>query len=181
MEIMNRVRENSSKLYMAKALIELMKTKALDDISITMLTHKAGVSRMSYYRYFSHKIEVLENYLDSLIETYYKEVDEKFRFEFQSREHIVQSLRYFKKHADLMLCLTRANLSSLMMERLNAYVFQRSGREESKEMKYQLFYYVGAIYNVYIEWLKGGLKESENDIADIIYRFRPDMGEGALL
>lgn len=178
---MKKPRENTSKLYMAKALIELMKTKALDDISITMLTRKAGVSRMSYYRYFSHKIEVLENYLDSLIETYYKEVDEKLSFEFQSREHIIQSLKYFKKHADLMLCLTRANLSPMMMERLNAYVFKRSGSGESKNRKYQLFYYMGAIYNVYIEWLKGGLKESESDIADIIYKFRPDMGKGALL
>lgn len=178
---MKKSRENTSKLYMAKALIELMKTKTLDDISITMLTRKAGVSRMSYYRYFSHKIEVLENYLDSLIEAYYREVDEKFRLEFQSREHIVQSLKYFRKHSDFMLCLTRANLSSLMMERLNAYVFQRSGGSESKDMKYRLFYYVGAIYNVYIEWLKGGLKESENDIADIIYKFRTDMDTGALL
>ena len=41
------------------ALIELMKVRDYHSISITEITHKAGVSRMTYYRYFSSKEEIL--------------------------------------------------------------------------------------------------------------------------
>lgn len=163
------VKKNSSKLYLAKALVELMKSKSLEDISITMLTEKAGVSRMSYYRYFSAKVEVLENYLDHLIEIYGFEVDKKFNFTFQSYEHILHSLRYFKHHAEFMLCLDRANLSSLVMERLNAYAFRSAvPMKDKKRRKYQLFYYIGALYHVYLQWIKEGCCETEEYIAEVI-------------
>ena len=35
---------------MVQALIQLLKTKSLSNITITELTERAGVSRMTYYR-----------------------------------------------------------------------------------------------------------------------------------
>lgn len=168
-EMMKTIKENSSKLYLAKALVELMKTKKLEDISITMLTQKAGVSRMSYYRYFSAKVEILESYLDHLIERYGNEVDSKFDFTFQSYEHILHSLRYFRSHADFMICLEYANLSSLVMERLNVYAFQRAVPvKDKRRQRYELFYYIGALYHVYLQWIKQGCCETEEYIAEVI-------------
>lgn len=42
---------------MVQALIQLLKTKSLSNITITELTERAGVSRMTYYR----------NYLNSVL------------------------------------------------------------------------------------------------------------------
>lgn len=179
---MKTIKENSSKLYLANALVELMKSKKLEDISITMLTQKAGVSRMSYYRYFSAKVEILESYLDHLIERYADEVDSKFDVAFQSYEHILHSLRYFRNHADFMICLEYANLSSLVMDRLNVYAFQRATPvKDKKRQRYELFYYIGALYHVYLQWIKEGCCETEEYIAEVISSLNPysKRGEGS--
>lgn len=42
---------------MAEALIKLIKTKSLSEITITELTKTAGVLRMSHYRNFNSKEE----------------------------------------------------------------------------------------------------------------------------
>ena len=54
----------SAKICLAEALIALMEQTPLDSIKIQVLAKKAGVSRMSYYRYFSNKIEILEFYIE---------------------------------------------------------------------------------------------------------------------
>ena len=51
--------------YLAYALIDLMEKKPLEEISITELTKKAGVSRMSYYRSFNSKQHILEEHLQT--------------------------------------------------------------------------------------------------------------------
>lgn len=39
-----------------EALLQLMHTQEYDDISITDITKRAGVSRMSYYRNYNSKL-----------------------------------------------------------------------------------------------------------------------------
>ena len=42
---------------MVQALIQLLKTKSLSNITITELTERAGVSRMTYYRNY-HSLDL---------------------------------------------------------------------------------------------------------------------------
>ena len=49
------------------ALIGMMDRKAFDNITITELVKEAGVSRVSFYRNFESKKDVLEKYMDILI------------------------------------------------------------------------------------------------------------------
>jgi AcrR family transcriptional regulator len=53
--------------YLAYALVDLMEKKPLEEISITELTKKAGVSRMSYYRSFDSKQHILEEHLQTIV------------------------------------------------------------------------------------------------------------------
>ena len=48
------------------ALIQLMQ-KEFHNITITEITEKAGVSRMSYYRNYSSKEDILIKYLDRIL------------------------------------------------------------------------------------------------------------------
>ena len=55
----SRVRKGPSftKRCIMDALLQLMHTKDYDDITITDITERAGVSRMSYYRNYHSKDE----------------------------------------------------------------------------------------------------------------------------
>lgn len=47
------------------ALLELMKTEDYDKISITDIVNKAGLSRVTYYRHFNSKEDILIRFFDN--------------------------------------------------------------------------------------------------------------------
>ena len=53
---------------MVQALIQLLKTKSLSNITITELTERAGVSRMTYYRNYHSLDEIFSSYLKDLVD-----------------------------------------------------------------------------------------------------------------
>ena len=55
-----------SKECIATALIELMKTKDYSSITITEIAKKSGMSRMTYYRNYSSKDDILVQYINSV-------------------------------------------------------------------------------------------------------------------
>jgi AcrR family transcriptional regulator len=58
------------------ALMILMEKKSFEEISITEITHKAGVSRMSYYRHYKSKDDIIGTYLDELFDEYLNHIVE---------------------------------------------------------------------------------------------------------
>ena len=50
-----------------------MGNKAFEDITISDIVKKAGVSRMTFYHYFQSKTDALNSYLHEIIELYLEE------------------------------------------------------------------------------------------------------------
>ena len=51
--------------YIITALLQLLHKKAFSQISVTELCRKAGVSRMSFYRYFESREDVLKKFREA--------------------------------------------------------------------------------------------------------------------
>ena len=130
----------------------------------------AHVSRMTYYKYYDHKIEVLSDYLDELVLDYERDVAAQADIGgFQEYDHILHSLRFFGEHYEFAEILLNANLYSVFIDAINRYMEKRA--EEFRITKYELFYYGGALCNVYMKWIEGGRKETPEEIAQHIYHF----------
>ena len=99
-----------AKIYLAEALILLMEHTELSEIRVKDLAKKAGVSRMTYYRYFSEKEEVLTFYMSYIFEKYMNTVEKKENIVFKSYEHILESLEFFLHYKDFALCLHKAKM-----------------------------------------------------------------------
>ena len=56
---------DSVKDIITKSFIELLKEKRIDDISINALTDYAKVGRVSFYRNFADKDDILRYYIDT--------------------------------------------------------------------------------------------------------------------
>ncbi len=161
----------SAKICIAQALMILMKENDLDKISVSDITKKAGVSRMSYYRYFSSKVEILESYMDYILNEYSHTVDEVYSFPFRSYEHILYSFHFFKNYQDFVLCLDKANLTDILLFRLNKYIEEKIGTTPDNSAEYYAsYYYAGALCNIYIQWMRTGMKESPKEMARIVYK-----------
>ena len=63
---MDKKIETMTKECLYTALLLLMEKKPYEDITITEIAKKAGVSRMSYYRLYKSKDDILEQYADEV-------------------------------------------------------------------------------------------------------------------
>ena len=52
--------EISSRDYIIESFFILMKNKKMDDISIQEICNKAGVSRVTFYRNFKNKFDIID-------------------------------------------------------------------------------------------------------------------------
>ena len=166
---------NASKEFTKKcimeALLQLMHTKEYEQISISEMTQKAGVSRMSYYRNYSSKDSILIDYMHHILKEYAEELNgPSFRSNFQTYDHILRSLKYLRKYKDYVLCLKKANRSEILLRGLDLYMLSVTESLEKSDLeKYELYYYSGALYNIFMHWIEDDMKEDIEVIASIIY------------
>lgn len=148
----------------ATALIKLMKQKKYEDITITDIAKTAGVSRVTYYRNYNSKEEIITHHMDELgyrLEQEMKKLDPiKDMY-----VCVLTFFRYWMKQSDFLLCLSEAKLSYVLLEHTNKSV---SGFATSSKKKYKACYFVGSMHNILFEWIKGGMKESPEEMATIL-------------
>lgn len=149
------------------SLIILMNEKDFDEISITEICEKAGVSRMAYYRNYYNKKDIIINYLEDIAHHFkiesYKWKENK---EYTNKNVIKYLFTYFEKYKSFILTLRKANLSSLLQDKLNEYLEKEINTKNTYE-KYHMYSYAGALYNVYMKWLDNNMKESLEEMAEI--------------
>lgn len=173
----NKCWNTSAKTCLAEALIAMMQSQKIEEIHIKDLVQKAGVSRMSYYRYFSSKQEILSYYMEYILQEYENTVEKNKKLFFQSYDHILESLIFFRNYQDFALCLEHSHLSYILLDSLNAYIQKQSGFDKNKPVRsYPFYYYAGALYNIYMQWIKNDTKETPEKIAAIICQLTPKSG-----
>lgn len=151
-----------------EALIKLMNEKDFDSIKITEICQKAGVSRMSYYRNYYDKKDIIKSYLNDISINFKNETHNLINFDIYTNKNVIKYLfTYFEKYEYFVKTLIKANLSGMLQEVLNNYL-ENEIHIESKSTyeKYHMYSYAGALYNVYIKWIDSGMKESVDEICD---------------
>ena len=147
------------------ALIELMKVRDYDAISITDITKKAGVSRMAYYRNYTSKEDILNKYMDEVGFSIHEKIAKM-----NTREEIFDYYRelfgQLGAYRDLGITVYRAHLGELILENITKNMAMTFPPEnESAAARYRHVYLAGAFYNVFIEWLKNGRQEECEEMA----------------
>jgi AcrR family transcriptional regulator len=152
-----------------KALVELMSEKEFKDISITEITKKAGVSRMSYYRNYYKKEDILNNYMTEILEKYRNKRDLIINDNKESMYPLIlHAFDFFKKYEDFVITLEKSNLSNIIQNKINDYIFTfYPGNSKDTSSKYNLYILSGALYNSCKIWLMSGSKESPEELAKI--------------
>jgi len=67
--------KSPSYIKILKALIELMEDRTLSEIAVKEISHKAGLSRRTFYSYFSSVNDAINGYLKYLADCVYQEID----------------------------------------------------------------------------------------------------------
>lgn len=149
------------------AILILMKEKEFKDISITDIINRAGVSRSAYYRNYKSKEDILSKHLETVVKAITNKMDFTTYFEddFGFWHSIFSQVR---KYSDIFIILLRANFEGIILSSINKILLDDipSDTISSKE-KYDIYFWSGAVYNILTEWIISGMKESDQEMAQI--------------
>lgn len=170
---MSRIRKNHSNIIarecIVTALLQLIHEKPLSAITISELTKKAGVSRVTFYRNYDSKEQVLISELEELFAKYQADdLRTKLQGIYYDQEHMVHCFTYLYQYRLFMDGLMRCGFGDLFLRLVTEYVQKKWGNSDRCEEQYRLAAFSGLLYNTYTEWVRRGCDESIETLARII-------------
>lgn len=145
------------------ALLELMRDKSIEDISISVLCESAGVGRASFYRNFNSKEDILRRYIQNIFQ-------EWMRGDYQSEDKSLSDLLksiflHFESHRSFYELLNQRNLIYLLKD----VIIRICGLnpEHSKMEVYAKAYVSYTLYGWIEVWFQRGMKETAEEIAEL--------------
>ena len=158
---MNKKQEANSlvKECITTALLQMMETTPYEQIAITDLVKKAGVGRVSFYRNFESKKDVIEKQLVFLLKEWGREFEARGDLSAFSDSVI----RHYYKHKDFYLLLYKQGLSDMIYETLRYAC--RLDEARSNFERYNKSMFAGMLFGWVDEWMRKGMPESPDEIA----------------
>lgn len=155
----------SLKESIADALIRLMPIKAFEKITIEEITDLAKVGRVTYFRNFSSKMEVITFKLIQLWKQWAKDhgLTEKSRYSLDTAEHFF-AFNYSIR--DLHRIIYDANLQAAMYDAFYQ-VMVPPPEEDAVELYKNRFLSYG-LFGLLDEWIKRNYRETPKEMADIL-------------
>lgn len=153
-----------------EALIKLLEEKSLSAITISELTEKAGVSRMTYYRNYDKKEDIFKTYLDDVMEFYHDDVKNlMLQGNYDDMDNMIHCFCYMKEHRHFLDSLFKSGFGHLLLKTICNYVIKTWYKPENgKALYYKLHAFSGALYNLYIAWSMDGMEESPEEMASLL-------------
>lgn len=153
---------------MVTALMQLMKEKPFSAITITEITARAGVSRMTYYRNYSSKEEIFRGYLNDILYEYYSEA-EGSSGNYYDYDNLLHCFNFIRSHIDFVNSLFESGLGNMLLEGFGKYMTSKWYSGDDRVQYYELESFAGALYNVFIAWAQSGKKETPGQLALIMH------------
>ena len=166
-----------SKDIITQALLDLLKSHAMDSITITQLCKRAGVGRPTFYRHFESKRDVLDQLYQRWFREYLHNAREAYEKNPAAETMELVAFDFMKSNENLMALVKSKDFYKASVAGLGA---QRRRLEKEfhlfdDESPYELEYRVGGLIFVFARWLSGGMKESPQEMADIFGRIYSGM------
>lgn len=144
--------------HITDALLKLMRSQNLSEISISRICGEAGVGRASFYRNFDSKKDVLEQYLEKLIQEWGRDFEER-----GDQTYFSESLlRHYYKYKDFYLLLYRQDLSGMIYETIRWGT--RIEEAHNNMERYARSLAAGMIFGWVDEWMRQGMPETPEEI-----------------
>ncbi len=141
---------------LTEALLQLAAQKPLKDVNISELCTRAGVSRISFYRNFKSKEDILVQHLSACTDSWWESFSQLPEQEFYQR-FWPELLDLYRQNASLIQLLYSNDSSHLLKD----HIFQccRIGEEQNERDAYTRAALAGALYGMVDEWIRRGMGE----------------------
>ncbi len=159
-----------TRMCIGEAIVALLKKQDLAHLRVLSVVQKAGVSRMTFYKYYATLQDALEDYLQIIISGYIEECKKEDDWEsFLTYKHILSSLQFFDRYSDFFVTMHDQGLYSILIKSVNEFVDIHLTITK-KLSAYKRYSYAGSLLNCFIIWQVNGKKESAEDVAMTLYQ-----------
>lgn len=159
------------KSHIVHALMDLMKEKSYEEISISEITVRAGVSRVSYYRNYGSKEDILTETLEQLMDRFLKEI-EAVPPHTPARRIMTVFFRTARENREFFCLLYDAGMDRQLQEGLDRLI-TASGHFPTLDRKrtYPACLFSGALFRLLIRWYEGGMAENDSELSNIFCQY----------
>lgn len=141
-----------------EALFKLLNNKSYDDITVTDICKEAGYTRMSFYRNFTSKEDILSKAFHLAFE--------QFQVENHDAKELSSYFIFYTENKTLIENIYRANKQQLIIDQLlSAFGYSN---DLPLEAGYAISYITYFIFSFLDTWYKRGMKETPEQIESIM-------------
>lgn len=159
-----------------KALLDILKNKSFDQISVSELSEAARYDRRTFYRYFQSKSDILYLYCASLL----AEMAEDMKKEpLTPQSGFLSYYEFWNKHRDFLLLLEKQHLLYYLGEKQDQLLYEHVGivvhedlpKQLSQVSEFSLYAYyftLGGLWQTLVLWIRTGMKQTPQQLTDYI-------------
>lgn len=179
-----RVVKTQNTLY--NTLLELMKEKSFEEIKVSDICNHALINRSTFYSHYTDKYELLADAINDLKNSLTDELKANKNIS-NTKEYYLEMIKIFLNHIeekrDIYLAVMINNRNSIMVDiiydvldhdittHLNEY---QSIEKNIIPPNIVAKFYIGAVFNVGIEWLKNSNQYSKEQLLGYIDMLIPN-------
>lgn len=153
--------------YIFEALYELLSRKNINEINVSEICDKAGVSRMSFYRNFKSKDDLVSKSLEKILINLKESLSQQEQINQYTvtREIFSTALQYTK----ISQAFKNSDYIEKFINSIGEQLFTFSPEDKiNPTKKYVPIFYFSALAGVLAMWLNNGTKESPEEMARCI-------------
>lgn len=152
------------------ALLALMADQIFDNITVTAIINKAGVSRGGFYRNYKTKEDVLQEIGEGLFQ-YILDFMLKHKFQEKPKEWFKDLFQNISDHSEAYLLLIRAQAPKNVVIKFDENrILKELQKDDSVTERYRALAIGKSITEIAVEWFQNGMKESPEEMAEIMIK-----------
>lgn len=148
------------------AFLCLLRNKSFQEITVSEIIRRSGVSRSGFYRNYTGKEEVLEDISSNILKIFSDAV-RKVDYRVNTKQWYTQLFTQIRNHAEMYQMLIQSNVSRELILSFENTLKDYFKIETSRE-RYAFIALCHGIEEIAIEWFCGNMKETPEEMGEMI-------------
>jgi len=173
-----------SKKEITDTLLQLMNTYSYNDITVKQIILESQIARKTFYRNFLSKDDVLNAYIDSIMQQYIYSLQQLPNCQLSNILDLI--FKFCFQNQGLLFQLRDNHLMHLLLHKWNIFIpmmhdqivnpdhpmFQAFSAEQ---IDYMIAFNVGAIWNVIMKWIENDMKDTPDMIKTTLLKYLANL------
>ena len=173
-----------TKYALAKAMEECMHTSSVENITVTDIARRCGVTRQTFYRCFLDKYDLVNWYFERLVEQSFQEMGVSLTL----REGLLNKFRFIKAEQSFFACAFGSDDANSLMRYDYEYIYRfysdiitrKTGAPLDSDTAFLLEMYCRGSIEMTARWAVGGMKRSPEQMVELLIESMPARLESLL-